>query len=180
MWPFTIARDLVRVTPFVVELHRVPFAEQKLIAIYIIDRLPKFQYGAVDAGGNGAAQAEALRRKYSEQRIEEVKLSPEWYRVNMPRFKSAFEGASLIIPKDLDIRTDLEAIVMDKGIAKVPNNAETEGADGELRHGDSAIAAALAWYASEKTPTPMEHHSTGKLRASRQVADFMGGLSIGG
>jgi phage FluMu gp28-like protein len=177
MWPLAIARDLVRVTPFIVELRRVPFEEQKLIATYIIDRLPKFQFGAIDATGNGASQAEALRRKYSEQRIEEVKLSQEWYRVNMPLFKGAFEGASILIPKDLDVRTDLEALSMENGIAKVPNNARSEGSDGEPRHGDSAIAGALAWYASTKQPTKMEFQSTGQTRIARDVSGgWMGSM----
>ncbi len=150
LWPLQIQRDLVRRTPFVVELRNVPFEEQKLIAFYIIDRLPRFVSGAFDAGGNGASQAEAARRRYGEHRIEEVKFSAEWYRVNMPRYKAAFEGGSILIPADIDVRADHEMIAMDRGVAKIPDKVRTTGADGGQRHGDSAIAGALAWYASER------------------------------
>jgi hypothetical protein len=36
---------------------------------------------------------------------------------------------------------------MEKGVAKIPEH-RTRGEDGHNRHGDSAIAGALAWYAS--------------------------------
>ena len=39
------------------------------------------------------------------------------------------------------------AVKIDKGVAKVPDNARVKGADGRARHGDAAIAKALVLYA---------------------------------
>ena len=40
---------------------------------------------------------------------------------------------------------------MEKGVAKIPER-RSRGEDGNKRHGDSAIAGALAWYASTLNP----------------------------
>ncbi len=176
IWPLQLQRDLVRRTPFVVELRNVPFEEQKQILFFILDRLPRFAFAALDAGGNGSAQAEAARRRYSIHRVDEVKFSTEWYRQHMPRFKAAFEGSSIVIPADADIRTDLQAITMEAGVAKVPTNAHSAGADGGQRHGDAAIAAALAWYASEQDRTPIEYQTVGRARMATGIDDFLRGF----
>ena len=139
--------SLVRRTNLVVEMSNVPFAEQQVICFYIIKALRRFQKGAFDATGNGAAHAEAARREFGEERIEEIKLSQEWYRVNMPDYKAAFEGSSIILPKDALILTDHEQFILDRGIAQLrPVRTQSQG--GVKRHGDSGIAGALCHYAS--------------------------------
>ena len=145
--PLVEGIDLVRRAPFLVELRNVPFEQQKQVLFYLVDRLPRFMRGALDAKGNGAYLAEVAMQRYGE-RIEEVQISQEWYRENMPPFKAAFQDAEIELPKDAEVLNDLRAIVMDKGIAKVPDTARTTDKQGGKRHGDSAIALALAHYAS--------------------------------
>jgi len=64
----------------------------------------------------------------------------------MPRYKAAFEDGTIEIPKDADVLADHRAIVLEQGVAKVAERRA--GADGKGRHGDSAMAAALAFFAS--------------------------------
>jgi len=52
-----------------------------------------------------------------------------------------------VIPRDADILLDHRAIVIDRGIAHV-GEGRVRGSDRRPRHGDSAIAAALAHFAS--------------------------------
>jgi len=157
IWPLAQTRTLKLETPFVVELRNVPFEQQKQILFYIVDRLPRFRGGAMDARGNGQYLAEVAVQRYGPTRIEQVMLSQEWYRENMPRFKAAFEDKTLVAPKDADILADLRTVVMDKGVAKVPDSASVRGSDGLARHGDSAVALVLATYAVfGMEPAPIE------------------------
>jgi len=153
IWPLQIENNTHRRTPFIVELRDVPYEVQRKILFYIVDRLPRFIGGAMDATGNGDWLAEQAGLKYGGTkdlpgRIIPVVMNIEWYRENMPRFKAAFEDNLLVIPKHADILADLRLIRMEKGIAKVPDARTREAGGAGQRHGDSAIAAALAWYAS--------------------------------
>jgi phage FluMu gp28-like protein len=47
-----------------VELANCPFTSQQQILEFVIDRLPRFRGGAMDATGNGAALAEAIAQRY--------------------------------------------------------------------------------------------------------------------
>jgi len=141
-WPMQIGPDLVRRTPFVVELRRVPFRQQEQILFHIADRLPRLIGGALDARGNGQYLAEIARQRYG-ARIEQVMLSAQWYREHMPRYKAAFEDGTIELPRDAEILADHRALEVERGYAHVPERRDRNG-----RHGDSAIAAALAYYAS--------------------------------
>ncbi len=149
IWPLQIAADLTRRTPFVVELRNIPFRNQEQVLFYIADRLPRFTAGAMDARGNGQYLAETAAQRYG-ARIVQVMLSESWYRENMPRYKAAFEDGTIEIPKDADVLADHRAIVLEQGVAKV--SERRVGADGKGRHGDSAMAAALAFFASRTEP----------------------------
>ena len=61
--------------PFVVELSNIPFKEQEFILFYIVDRLPRFTFGKLDARGNGQYLAEVAMQRYGASRIEQVMLS---------------------------------------------------------------------------------------------------------
>lgn len=148
--PAQVTQTIVRRAVFQLELRNVPFDAQQQILFYIIDRLPRFSHGALDATGNGAAHAEAARQKYGVSMISEIKMSQDWYMLNMPKLKAAFEDPSIVLPKDDDTLTDYRAIQMTKGIAKVPDNAHSVGSDGHQRHGDAAIAGALMIFASNQ------------------------------
>ncbi len=146
IWALQIGADLVRRTPFVIELRNVPFRQQEQILFHVADRMPRFIGGAMDARGNGQYLAETARQRYG-ARIAQVMLSVEWYRENMPRFKAAFEDGTVELPRDADILLDHRALVVEQGVARI-GERRMRGSDEKARHGDSAIAAALAYYAS--------------------------------
>jgi phage FluMu gp28-like protein len=161
IWPLQIGRDLKRRTPFVVELRNIPFRQQEQILFYIADRLPRFLGGAMDARGNGQYLAETARQRYG-ARIAQVMLSTEWYREQMPRFKAAFEDGTIAIPRDADILLDHRAIVVERGIAQV-GDRRMRGSDDKSRHGDSAVAAALAYFASRQDVAEIDYRSISQI-----------------
>lgn len=163
--PGQITQQLVRRTAFVLELRQCPFEMQKQIVFYIIDRLPRFMAGAMDATGNGAYLAEVTREKYGE-RIIEVMLNQAWYRANMEPYRQAFEDKTLLLPRDADVLSDHQAIQMIGGVAKVPDAHSDTGADGYDRHGDVGIAGALGYFASRQDVAPIDFMTTGDTRAS--------------
>lgn len=159
MWPVQVTSDTKIITPFTVELRNIPFEQQKQILFYICDNLSRFSGGAMDAKGNGAYLAEVAAQKYGYNVIEEVHFTEEWYRNNMPKLKSCFEDNDIIIPKDRDVTDDLRQVVKVRGVARVPEK-RTKGTTG-ARHGDSAIALALAHYASKREFFSYDYDSVG-------------------
>ncbi|MDO8933057.1 MAG: hypothetical protein Q7U97_11725 [Rhodocyclaceae bacterium] len=150
--------DLVTRPRLVVELGNCPFSQQKQILAFIVDRLPRFYSGALDATGNGADIAEWAADKWGRTRIEQVKLSDKFYLDNMPRFKAALEDATLDgLPKDEQCRDDLRAIKKIDGVPKL-GKAKTQTADGKKlqRHGDFAISLFLGHYAMKREVSPIE------------------------
>jgi phage FluMu gp28-like protein len=145
LWPLILEADLSRSTPFVVELRNVPFREQEQILCFICDRLPKFSGAALDARGNGQYLAERARQRYGPDTIAQVMLSENWYREHMPKLKSALEDGKFSIPANSDIVDDFRTIEVVKGVPRV---VERTGSADEKRHGDTAIAAVLAMFAS--------------------------------
>jgi phage FluMu gp28-like protein len=100
-------------------------------------------------------------------------LSQEWYRQNMPPFKAAIEDGKLVLPSDADVLADLRCIVMEKGVAKVPDNARVKGSDGRDRHGDAAVALVLATFAVlTMEPVTMEFQSLGSHRVATRMSDY--------
>jgi len=155
--------------PFVLELRNIPFKQQEQILYYIVDRLPRFRFGALDARGNGQYLAEVAMQRYGSSRIAQVMLNEAWYRDNMPRYKAAFEDKSIILPKDADIIEDHRAFKVIQGVARLPD-ARAKGQDKKQRHGDSGIAGALAWFAvSEKEGGPIEYMPVARRRFAAQV-----------
>jgi len=148
--PLAEQRDLTLRAPFIIELRNIPFEQQRQILWYILERLPRFTAAALDARGNGSWLAEVTAQKFGAGRIGQVMLTTEWYRENMPLVKAAFEDRTIILPKDSDTLSDLRSLRIEKGIAKVPDSAKNKGSDGRDRHGDTAIAIAMAIYASHR------------------------------
>lgn len=171
--PLQVQKNMVRVTPFLLELRDVPFEAQKQIAFYIIEGLPRFSHASFDATGNGAFLAEVTRQKFGVSLVSEIKLSAGWYILNMPKLKAAFDDGTIVLPRDDDVLTDYRAIKMTRGIAKVPDDARSEGADGFERHGDAAIAGAMAIHASGMD-TGMTGAGTGSARqAAQDISEFI-------
>lgn len=150
IWPLEAVTALDHRVPFAVELSDVPFRQQEQILVFIADRLPRFVGGALDARGNGQYLAERARQKYGEDRIHEVMLTTAFYRENFPKYKAALEDKSITIPDTQQIMDDHRAVKKVKGVPCIPDKTtgKQEKAGGK-RHGDSAIAGLMAWYAVE-------------------------------
>ncbi|MEX0745308.1 MAG: hypothetical protein WD118_06870 [Phycisphaeraceae bacterium] len=175
--PLVIGRDLSRVAPFIVELANVPFEQQRQVLFYILDRLPRLQAAALDAGGNGAYLAEVAAQRYG-SRIHEVKLSETWYREQMPPLRAAFEDATLTLPRDAHLLDDLRAIKLVQGVARLPKSTGQQN-----RHGDAAIALALGYYATRQDGVEIDYRSTGQHRVGAQhvaVIESTGWGAVGG
>jgi phage FluMu gp28-like protein len=148
--PLLQHQNLVRRVPFVVELRNVPFRQQEQVAFYLLDRLPRLMGGAFDARGNGQYLAEVAMQRYGASRIQQVMLSESWYREHMPPVKAALEDGTLTdLPKDADVLADLRAVQVIKGVPRIPDTRST-GDDQGKRHGDAAVAVALAYFASRE------------------------------
>lgn len=144
-----LGRDLIRRGKFVLEMHNVPFEMQRDVLFFIQDRLPRYGHGAFDAGGNGAYIAEVSNQRYGEK-ISEIKLSQEWYRVNGGPYVEAIGDRTVTLAGDEDVMRDHQALSYVGGVIRVPDDMRYKGEDGLQRHGDTAIAGLLAWYASRQ------------------------------
>ena len=157
--------------PFSLELRNMPFREQEQILAYIVDRLPRFSFGALDARGNGQYMAERMMQKYGASRIAQVMITEAWYREAMPKYKSAIEDKSIVLPKDADVIEDHRSIKIIKGIAKIPEK-KTKGEDKQQRHGDSAISGAMAWYATyQEAPGDIDYQTVSRRTPYGESAD---------
>lgn len=130
-----------------VELRNVPFTQQEQVLFFLADRLPLLSGMALDARGNGQFLAEVAMQRYGAGRVNQVMLTQDWYLENMPPYKAALEDRRIILPLDTDTLNDHRAIRMVQGVAK-PGPVKNRGRDGMLRHGDAAIAWAMASYAA--------------------------------
>jgi phage FluMu gp28-like protein len=141
--------DTIKRVRLVVELAGCPYKQQEQVLDFIVDRLPRFRFGAHDANGNGGQIAEHAADRYGHDRIDQVHLTEKFYLEQMPRLKAHLEDATLDnLPLDDQCRDDLRAIQKINGIPKIPK-AKTQTADGRKlqRHGDFAVSLFLADYA---------------------------------
>lgn len=171
--PLIEDQHLHKRAPFVIEMRNVPFKQQEQVLFYTVDGLPNFAAGANDVRGNGQYLGEVAAQKYGATRIHRVMLTQQWYIDQMPRYKAAFEDANITLPMDDGVLTDHRAVQMIKGVPKVPDGAKAKDADGGQRHGDSAIAGALAWFATQNASAPMEFTSDGPRAAPDDFRGFM-------
>lgn len=155
LWLLSLDKTTRRVTVGVVEMRRIPHREQARVTMRSIERMPHFLGGAFDATGAGEFVAEEAVRKYGAAPkeagggggcIAALKLSADWYRTEMPPLKAAFEDGMIAIPRDDEILADLRLVKVIKGVPRVPD--VRTGEKGKRRHGDAAIALALAYYAT--------------------------------
>ncbi len=145
-----LGRDLIRRARVVLEMRNVPFEMQRDVLFFLQERLPRYGHGAFDASGNGAYIAEVSRQKFGE-RVSEIKLSQEWYRANGVAYIEAFGSpSSVTVAADEDVIRDHQALQYVGGIVMVPKDMRYKGEDGLTRHGDTAIAGMLAWFASRQ------------------------------
>lgn len=157
-----IGVDLRRRWKLVVELRNIPFAQQKEIFFFVGDRLPRFVKGAVDRTGNGAYLAEEAAMRYG-SRIVEVAFSRAWYETEMPPYIEAFADGTIVLPRHEDVLRDHQALQFVDGIIRVPRDFRFKGSDGLDRHGDSAVAGALAWFAARQEFSEYDYQSAPAL-----------------
>jgi phage FluMu gp28-like protein len=174
--PLLEGQRLHRRAPFMIEMRNVPFRQQEQLLFWLVDRLPRFSGGAHDARGNGQFLAEVAMQRYGAAMIHQIMPTQEFYRENMPKMKAAFEDDEISIPKDADVLTDFRAIVVDKGVPKIPDSGRTTGADGGKRHGDSAISVLLADFASRNPGAVIEFESISDGKIGGGFKDYMGAL----
>lgn len=161
-------QNLMRSIPLVIELRRVPFEQQKQIAVFVIERLPRRGGIKLDATGNGQYLAEVVMQKFGADAVECVKLSQAWYMENMPKLKAVFEDRYIELSADNYLVSDVALIRLVNGVPKVPDNAKAEDRDGGQRHGDFAVSLALAHAASHANVISYD----GYQGAVREVSPF--------
>ena len=160
------------------ELRNVPGDEQKLIARLVLEHVRARLVGAAfDATGMGWTVAEDMGRIFGLRETPDgagliiaLKFSEEWYRLEMPPLKAAFEDDLIALIRDADHLSDLRAIKLVRGIARLP--ALRDGDTGKKRHGDHAIAVALAHWASR---LPWCEYAYQAAVSETRVADPLGG-----
>jgi phage FluMu gp28-like protein len=168
MWPLMLEMDLTRRTPFVVELRNIPFREQEQVLFFICDRLPRFSGTALDARGNGQYLAERARQKYGAETVAQVMLSEGWYREHFPKLKSALEDGKFSLPSNSDILDDFRTVEVVQGVPRV---VERTGDADAKRHGDSAVAAVLAQFASSTLDASVIDFSSGDPLVTHEAFD---------
>lgn len=149
-----IEHGLKRREALAYELRNVPDREQQMIARIVLDHVRQRLVGAAfDATGMGSGVAEEMGRVYGLRPepqdaglIIALKFSEAWYRAEMPPLKAAFEDDGIALIRDAEHMSDLRTIKLIRGIARVPTLRE--GETEKKRHGDHAIAVALAHWAS--------------------------------
>lgn len=147
--PMSVDQSRHRDVPFVVEMHRVPARQQKLVLFYTIRGLPRFGGAALDASGNGETLAEETADEFGHNRIQQVKISRSWYGAWMPKFVGLFEDATITMPKDDSLGQDVRAIETVDGIPMIAKARSQDLKDPDLyRHGDFAGAGVLANFAT--------------------------------
>ncbi|CDN93433.1 hypothetical protein [Agrobacterium tumefaciens] len=167
-----LTKNLRRETALTVEMRGVPGDEQKQIVKMILQAAPRLIGAAFDATGMGWTVAEDMGRIFGLRETTEgsglvwpIKFSQDWYRINMPPLKTAFEDNSIAISKNDNHLADLRLVKVIRGIPMVP--PVRVGETGKKRHGDYTIALALAYFASR-----MQWHEYGYLPVPRAPTKF--------
>lgn len=145
----SIGDGMRRRLPLVIDMHKVPYAQQKQITWYAIERLPRRCGGAMDAGGNGETLAEETADKFGHTHVHQVKFNRGWYGTWMPKLVQGFEDGMIDIAADPNMAQDLRAIEEVDGIPMVAKARRKDVKDPDLyRHGDGASMLALGWFAT--------------------------------
>lgn len=158
IWGATaLTTGMRRQVPLVIEMHKVPYAQQKQITWYAIERLPRRCGGAMDAGGNGETLAEETADKFGHAHVHQVKFNRGWYGTWMPKLVQGFEDGMIDIAADPNMAQDLRAIEEVDGIPMVAKARRKDIKDPDLyRHGDGASMLALGWFATLNLSAPID------------------------
>ena len=159
-----------------IEMHKVPFTQQKQITWHAIRALPKRCGGAMDATGSGESLAEVTADEFGHDHVHQVTLNRGWYGTWMPKFIQGFEDGMIDLPQDANMDQDLRAIEEIDGIPMINKLRRADLKDPDLqRHGDSAVMLALGWFASLHLSYPIEYMSGMTRDSSQPLGDFIHG-----
>lgn len=174
--PLAILPNLRKRVPFVVELRNLTYEQQRQIMFFIIDRLPRFRAASFDATGNGGYLAEQAALKYGVTAIDQVHLNQQWYATWMPKLKGELESFNVELPRHQSVMDDLLHIKVVQGIPLIDKGRQKDLASTDSksrRHGDFAVALAMAIRASWMDVAPIEFEALGTQRASNSFADYL-------
>lgn len=165
--------QLDQLVAFHLEMHRVPFEQQRQVLFYVVDRLPRFCAGSMDATGNGMYLAEVAMQRYG-SRIERVSLTEKFYAENMPVMKASLQDGSLGgLAHEEEVLDDLLAIEVIRGVPRI-SDVRADAKGGGKRHGDTGVALMLARRANTLNIAPIDFESTG-IRPSMGMEGEAGG-----
>lgn len=162
-----------------IEMRNVPGKEQKMVVATVMQHLRGRIVGAAfDATGMGWTVAEDMGRQFGMRDdpqgpgvVMALKFTEEWYRLEMPPLKAAFEDGNLALIRDVEHVSDLRMVKVIRGIPRVPPTRE--GETGKKRHGDYAIALALAYWASRMRWTEYGYETASPAAAALGEAFVM-------
>lgn len=167
----SIDRLLKRRSALTLEMRNVPGDEQKLLVGMILKGAPRLVGAAFDATGMGWTVAEDMGRTFGFREnnglVDPIKFSADWYRYNMPPLKAAFEDDTIAITKDDEHLSDLRLVKVVAGVPMIP--AIRTGQGSKKRHGDYAVALALAHFASRHQWSEVEYVPVSEI--SKLLAD---------
>lgn len=170
-------RRIRRTEALSIEMRNVPGQEQIAIVAAALSAVRERLLGAAfDATGMGWIVAEEMGRRFGMRESEDsagliwaIKFSEEWYRLHMPPLKKGFEDGDYAIGRDEEHLTDLRSVREIRGVARVP--PIRTGDKGLRRHGDYAIALALADFASRMRWIDYAYRGTGAVASPLPSAD---------
>jgi phage FluMu gp28-like protein len=155
-----IDQKMNRVIACTIELWDVPFTEQEQILKHVCASMPRLGKVAIDGTGNGQYLGERIVQHLGAMSAESVSMSEKWYAENLPYLKSLFQDDTIKIPRDSDVMADLMALTVINGSPRLPKEKTSSvkiGARRKTRHGDSAVAIALACYCSRGGGNKIEY-----------------------
>jgi phage FluMu gp28-like protein len=163
-----IEKNLKRREALTVEMRATPGDEQKAIVRDVLTAVRERLVGAAfDATGMGWTVAEDMGRIFGLREGEDsagliwaIKFTEDWYRLHMPPLKAAFEDDAISIAPDAEHLSDLRLVKVVRGTPRVPPTRE--GEKGKRRHGDYAIALALAHFASRMRWVEYAYRAVGR------------------
>lgn len=169
-WPLYLTENMVRRTPFLLELRNVPYDQQRQVVWYILDFFQargKLVGGIFDATGNGQYLAEVSAQRYAGAQIRQAHLGggpardpkdredkdgkpkPQLrYSEAMPQLKKAYEDQGIVVPNDRDVLADHEMFERKDGLPWLPPFRVKASDDSGYRHGDAGVACMLSYYAT--------------------------------
>lgn len=163
-------RDLTVDVPLMIELKNMPIEQQKQVVRFVIEYLARFLGAKFDATGNGLALAEWAQEEFGHDRIEAVKITQSWYLEHMPKMKGHFDDQTIRLPRDSDIKNDLRAVKLVRGIPSIPDSRKNG------RHGDAAVSICMGIAALKMDYQPASYRPVprGVEQGDRRVRNTVG------